>query len=66
MISDKQDLLIKYDIKNNTTIQIVKLPLGSHEGLCFDDKNNVYIAHDDGKISKCTQKQLKLEKVIAN
>lgn len=60
MTSDKKNLLIKYDLKNNKTIQEIKLPKSAQEGICFDDKNNLYIADDNGKILKYTTKQLGL------
>jgi uncharacterized protein YjiK len=61
MTSDNKNLLIKYDLKNNTTIQEIKLPKSAQEGICFDDKNNIYIADDNGKILKYTTKQLGLQ-----
>lgn len=60
MTSDKKNLLIKYDLKNNKTIQEIKLPKSAQEGIYFDDKNNIYIADDKGKILKYTTKQLGL------
>ncbi|MEA3513572.1 MAG: SdiA-regulated domain-containing protein, partial [Campylobacterota bacterium] len=50
MTSDKKNLLIKYDIKNNKTIAKIKLPKSAQEGICFDNKNNIYIADDNGAI----------------
>jgi len=52
MTSDKKNLLIKYDIKNNKTIKKIKLPKAAQEGICFDDSNNIYIADDNGRILK--------------
>jgi uncharacterized protein YjiK len=60
MTSDKKNLLIKYDLANNKTIQEIKLPKSAQEGICFDDKNNLYIADDNGKILKYTTQQLGL------
>ncbi|DAB28895.1 MAG TPA: hypothetical protein CFH84_12485 [Sulfurimonas sp. UBA12504] len=60
MTSDEKNLLIKYDLKNNKTIQEIKLPKSAQEGICFDDKNNLYIADDEGKILKYTTKKLGL------
>jgi uncharacterized protein YjiK len=58
MTSDKKDLLIKYDIKNNKTIKKIKLPKSAQEGICFDDKGNIYIADDNGRILKYKKDKL--------
>ncbi len=51
MLSDKKNLLIKYDLKSNKAIQIVKLPKSAQEGLCFD-ATHLYIADDNGNVLK--------------
>ncbi len=61
MSSDKKNLLIKYDIKNAQTLQKIKLPKSAQEGICFDDKNNIYIADDNGQILKYKTKKLGLQ-----
>ena len=58
MVSDKKNLLIKYDIKTNTTIKKIKLKKSAQEGVCFDDKNNIYIADDKGRILKYKKDKL--------
>ena len=58
MVSDKKNLLIKYDIKNNKTIKKVKLKKSAQEGICFDDNGNVYIADDNGRILKYKKDKL--------
>lgn len=58
MTSDKKNLLIKYDIKNNKTVKKIKLPKSAQEGICFDDNNNIYIADDNGRILKYKAKKL--------
>ena len=58
MTSDKKNLLIKYDIKNNKTIKKIKLPKSAQEGICFDDNGNVYIADDKGRILKYKKDKL--------
>ena len=58
MVSDKKNLLIKYDIKNNKTIKKIKLDKSAQEGICFDDKNNIYIADDKGRILKYKRDKL--------
>ena len=55
MVSDKKNLLIKYDLKNNKTLKKTKLPKSAQEGICFDDKKNIYIADDNGRILKYKQ-----------
>lgn len=56
MTSDKKNLLIKYDIKKRKTIQKIKLPKAAQEGICFDNKGNMYIADDNGRILKYKEK----------
>ncbi len=58
MLSDKKNLLIKYDIKKKKTLQKIKLPKFAQEGICFDDKNNVYFADDNGHVLKFKTKKL--------
>ncbi len=51
MISDKENLLIQYDIKLKKVIRKQKLPKKyAQEGITFDDKGNLYIADDNGQI----------------
>jgi len=52
MTSDKENLLIKYDIKKNKTIKKIKLKKSAQEGIAFDDEDNIYIADDKGSILK--------------
>ena len=52
MVSDTDDLLIKYDLKNKKTVAEKKLPSFAQEGVAFDDNSNIYIADDDGRIMK--------------
>ena len=58
MTSDKENLLIKYDIKQNKTIKKIKLPKSAQEGICFDNDGYVYIADDDGAILRYKTKKL--------
>ena len=60
MVSDKEDLLIKYDLQKKKIVQKVKLEKGAWEGITFDAKNNVYLADDDGRIVKYKKKALGL------
>jgi len=60
MVSDKEDLLIKYDIEKKKSVQEVKLEEGAWEGIAFDHKGNVYLADDDGRVLKYKKKILGL------
>ncbi|MEA2050024.1 MAG: SdiA-regulated domain-containing protein [Campylobacterota bacterium] len=58
MTSDTKNLLIKYDLKTNKTIAKIKLKKSAQEGICFDNKNNIYIANDNGTVIKMKAKKL--------
>lgn len=58
MTSDKENLLIKYDPKNNKTIKKIKLEKSAQEGIVFDDEDNIYIANDKGSILKYKRTKL--------
>jgi len=60
MVSDKEDLLIKYDLQKKKSVQKVKLENGAWEGIAFDAKGFVYLADDDGRIVKYKKKRLGL------
>ncbi len=60
MVSDKEDLLIKYDLQQRKSVQEVKLEDGAWEGIAFDNKGFVYLADDDGRIIKYKKKKLGL------
>ncbi len=60
MVSDKEDLLIKYDIDKKKSVQKVKLEQGAWEGIAFDNKGFVYLADDDGRVLKYKKKRLGL------
>ncbi|WP_309499890.1 SdiA-regulated domain-containing protein [Sulfurovum sp.] len=60
MVSDKEDLLIKYDLQKKETLQKVKLGEGAWEGIALDGKGNVYLADDDGRVLKYKKKALGL------
>ena len=60
MVSDKEDLLIKYDLQKKKIVQKVKLEKGAWEGIAFDTEGNVYLADDDGRIVKYKKKRLGL------
>lgn len=60
MVSDKEDLLIKYDLDKEKSVQKVKLEKGAWEGIAFDAKGFVYLADDDGRVLKYKKKALGL------
>jgi len=60
MVSDKEDLLVKYDIQKKKRVQNVKLGKGAWEGIAFDTKGNVYLADDNGRVVKYKKKKLGL------
>ncbi len=60
MVSDKKDLLVKYDLDTKRIVQKVKLGEGAWEGIAFDSKGNVYLADDDGRVLKYKKQALGL------
>ncbi len=53
LVSDKNNLLIKYDIIKNKVLKKQKLSKKySQEGITFDKEGNLYIADDKGKVLK--------------
>lgn len=60
MVSDKEDLLIKYDLEKKKIMKQVKLEEGAWEGIAFDHKGNVYLADDDGRVVKYKKEVLGL------
>jgi len=58
MVSDKKDLLIRYDLKKKKVAQKTKLPKGAWEGIAFDKKGSVYLADDDGYVWKFSERKL--------
>jgi len=58
LVSDKEDLLIKYDLRTKQSVQEVRLSKGEWEGITFDAKGNVYLADDNGRVVKYKKKKL--------
>lgn len=56
MVSDKEDLLIKYDLQKKESVQKIKLGEGAWEGIAFDNKDFVYLADDNGRVFKYKRK----------
>ena len=52
MVSDSENLLIKYDLKTKKTISTKKLPEAAYEGVTFDNHDHIYFADDNGKVLK--------------
>lgn len=52
MVSDTEDLLIKYDIDEKRVIGTAKLPIFAQEGVAFDDEGYIYFANDLGSVLK--------------
>ncbi len=59
MVSDKKDLLIKYDLDKKKIVKKISLNKRAWEGIAFDAKN-VYLADDDGYIIKYSKDALGL------
>ena len=60
MLSDKKNLLIKYDIKKDKVIKKIKLDKFAGEGVTFDDNRNIYFADDEGSVLKYKMSELGL------
>ncbi len=60
MVSDKKDLLVKYDLDKKKIVEKVKLGEGAWEGIAFDHKGYVYLADDDGRVMKYKKEVLGL------
>ena len=60
MVSDRKDLLVKYDLQKKKKVYKVKLEKGAWEGIAFDDNGFVYFADDDGRVLKYKKKNLGL------
>ena len=52
MVSDKKNLLIKYNLKQKKVIKKMKLPHFAMEGIAFDEVGNIYFADDEGEVLK--------------
>ncbi len=58
MVSDKEDLLIGYDLQAKKVAWTKKLPAFAQEGICLDDEGNIYFANDDGSVLKYKKAEL--------
>ena len=52
MVSDKKDLVIKYNLKARKIEKKISLAKGAWEGIAFDNKDNMYLADDEGRVVK--------------
>ena len=60
MVSDREDMLVVYDLQKKEKIGRIKLGKGAWEGIAFDNKGFVYLADDEGKVIKFKKKGLGL------
>jgi len=56
MVSDEQNILIKYDLENKKTISTKNLQNMAYEGVTFDDSDSIYFADDNGRVLKYNSK----------
>jgi len=52
IVSDHEDLLLKYDLKKGKIVSKIKLPPFAQEGVAIDSEENIYFADDNGHIYK--------------
>lgn len=52
ILSDRNDVIWKYDIKKEKIIKKIPLPKWNWEGISFDDAGNIYLADDEGRVMK--------------
>jgi len=52
VVSDHEDLLLKYDLKKQKTVSKIKLPPFAQEGVAIDNEENIYFADDNGHLYK--------------
>ncbi|MBD3789604.1 MAG: hypothetical protein IE885_04460 [Campylobacterales bacterium] len=52
MLSDKEDLFIKYDLKEHRMVWTKKLSEFAQEGVTFDSEGTIYFADDQGRVLK--------------
>lgn len=52
IISDKNDLILKYDLELNKIIQEIKLKKWAWEGISFDKNWDIFLADDDWRVVK--------------
>ena len=52
MVSDKKNILLKYDIKKEKVLEKIKLSKMAQEGIAFDNKGFYYIADDNGRVMR--------------
>jgi uncharacterized protein YjiK len=60
MVSDTENLLIKYDIEKKKVVGSAPLPKFAQEGVAFDDEENIYITNDKGGVFKYPRKRFGL------
>lgn len=60
MVSDRKDLLVKFDLQKRKIVHKVRLGKGAWEGITFDNNGFIYLADDDGWVMKYKKKSLGL------
>jgi uncharacterized protein YjiK len=60
MVSDTENLLIKYDVEKKKVVGTAPLPRFAQEGVAFDDEENIYITNDKGGVYKYPRKKFGL------
>jgi len=52
MVSDKEDLLVKYNLATKKITKKTRLEKGAWEGIAIDNEGMIYLADDDGLVVK--------------
>jgi len=52
MVSDSENLLLKYSLEEKKVVGTAKLPFFAQEGVAFDDEGYIYFANDRGSVCK--------------
>jgi hypothetical protein len=60
MVSDRKDLLLKYDLQKSKKVHKVKLGKGAWEGITYDNNGFIYLADDEGRVLKYKTRSLGL------
>lgn len=61
MVSDKEDIIVAYDIDKEKEVKKMSLKKGAWEGITFDTKGDLYLADDEGRVVKYKHKKLKFK-----
>jgi len=61
MVSDKEDMIVAYEIDKEKAIKKMSLKKGAWEGIAFDSNGDLYLADDEGSVVKHKRKKLKFK-----